>query len=227
MRADELLARNDTLGLVLLLVLALVVRRNRSFIRELVQHDDRGWRRLARFAASAVVAFVVWTSVLDNWRQLTAVPWRAAQIYPSKRVLLDPPSGEVRFVTGMLLATAVILTACLIGRHVGGYVLQVILALGALILWLPLFIIRQRFSFNLALGIDGSWSSPADVAAYLSFVALSWGFDIGLIAVSFAFLAALTAIPVTLVLDLLRLRRPRVTAEAQPFFNAIGGRSAR
>jgi hypothetical protein len=32
---------------------------------------------------------------------------------------------------------------------------------------------------------------------------------------------------VPVMLDLLRLRRPRVTTEAQPFFNAIGHRAVR
>jgi hypothetical protein len=53
---------------------------------------------------------------------------------------------------------------------------------------------------------------------------LTWAFDIALIAVTFTALAALTAIPLTLLLDLTRLRRPRVSKEAVPFFNAIGSR---
>jgi len=227
MRADELIARNETLGLVLILVLALVWRRNRSFVRELTHETDHGWLMLTRLTLCAALALIAWTSLFDNWRQLTAMPWRAAQIYPSKRVLIDPPSDEMRAVTFGLLAVALVFTGCLIARHVGGYVLQLLIACGAFVAWLPFFIIRQRFTLNLALGIDGSWTSPADVAAYLSFTVLSWSFDIVLIAVTFAFLAALTAIPVTFVLDVLRLRRPRVTTEAQPFFNAIGSRTAR
>ena len=227
MRADELIARNETLGLVLLVLLALAWWRNRSFVRELTRETEHGWPMLRRLALSAAIAFIAWTSLFDNWRQLTALPWRAVQIYPSKRVQIDPPSDAVRAITFALLAIALVLTGCLIARHVGGYVLQLLIASAAFIAWLPFFLFRQRFTFNLALGIDGSWSSPADVASYLAFVVLSWGFDIGLIAVTFAFLAALTAVPVTFVLDVLRLRRPRITTEAVPFFNAIGGRTAR
>ena len=227
MRLDEIIARNETLGLVLLLVLLVVWRRNRSFAREMTDNAEHGWHTIARLATATLLAFIGWTSLFDNWRQLTAIPFRATRLYPSQRILIDPPSDAIRSVTCVLLAVTLVFTGCLIARHVGGYVLQIFIATGAFVAWLPLFILRQRFTLNLALGMDGSWSSPADIAAYLTFVVLSWGFDIGLIAVSFAFLAALTALPVTLVLDVLRLRRPRVTAEAQPFFNAIGSRTAR
>ena len=227
MRADELLARNDTLGFVLLAMLVLLWWKNRAFARDLTRNADHGWRTVTKMALVSLLAFVAWTSLFDNWRQFTAIPWRASRIYASQRVQIDPPSDSIRAVTFVLLAVLLVFAACLVARHVGGYVLQLLIAAGAFFAWIPFFILRQRFTLNLAMGMDGSWQSPGDVISYLIFVVLSWGFDIGLIVVSFAFLLALTAIPVTLVLDLLRLRRPRITTEAQPFFNAIGSRTAR
>jgi hypothetical protein len=58
-------------------------------------------------------------------------------------------------------------------------------------------------------------------------VAVAWGVDLALIVISFIALLAIVSLPVTLVLDLLRLRRPKITTEAQPFFAAIGQRIAR
>src|SRR5215218_9130816 len=175
MRADQLLASNETLGAVLVLMLLLLWLRNRSFARELTRDTDHGWRTLTRLALFATLAFIAWSSVFDNWRQLTAIPFRATRAYPSQRIQIDPPSHSVRAVTLLLLALTLMLTACLIARHIGGYVLQLLIASGAFVAWLPFFVLRQRFTLNLALGIDGSWTSPGDVAAYLTFVVLSWG----------------------------------------------------
>jgi hypothetical protein len=227
MRADELLAHNETLGTVLAAVLLVIWWKNRAFARDLTRNADRGWSTVTKMALVSLIGFIAWASFFDNWRQFTAIPWRASRVYASQRVQIDPPSESVRAVTFVLLSVALVLVACLVARHVGGYILQLLIAAGAFLAWIPFFVLRQRFTLNLAMGMDGSWKSPEDIAAYLTFVVLSWGFDIGLILVSFAFLAALTALPVTLVLDILRLRRPRITAEAQPFFNAIGGRTAR
>jgi hypothetical protein len=226
MNIDGAIASNQTLGIVLDAVLIGIWSRNRSFVRELTIDPDRAWRVIPRVAASSVAVLIGWISLFDNWRQLTAIPFRATRHFPSQRVQIDPPGDEVRAITYSILAATLLLTACLIARHMGGYLLQLLLAAGAVVAWLPFFVLQQRFTINLAMGFDGSWTSPADIAAYLAFVVLSWAFDIGLIAVSFLFLAALTAIPVTLLLDLLRLRHPRITAEAQPFFNAIGGRTS-
>jgi hypothetical protein len=227
MTIDGAIASNQALGIVLVAFMAIVQLRNRSYVREITSDPDRGWRQISRFATLSVAVLIVWVSLFDNWRQLTAIPFRSTRQWESQRVQFDPPSDNIRAVTLALLAIALVLTACLFARHIGGYLLQIVLAVGAAFAWLPFFVIRQHFTLDLAMGFGGSWTSPTDVVSYVAFVALSSAFDIGLIAVSFAALVGLTAIPVTLVLDLLRLRHPRVTTEAQPFFNAIGGRTAR
>jgi hypothetical protein len=227
MNVESIIASNEMLGAVLTLALLAIWARNRSFAQELVVDPDPAWRAAPRLAVISAGAVILWISLFDNWRQLTALPWRATERYPSQLILIDPPSDAIRAVSFGLLGVLLVFVACLFARHVGGYLLQSMLAVGAFIAWLPFFILRQRFTFNLALGLDGSWTSPGDVASYLGFAVISWGLDIGLIAVSFAFLTGLASLPVTLMLDVLRLRRPRVTAEAQPFFNAIGGRIAR
>lgn len=226
MNAHAIVAGNATLGLLVLATLALVWRRNRSFLTEIQRDSDRGWRTIRRLAAATLAALIVWASLFDNWRQLTAIPFRATRQWQSQRALFDPPSTEARAVTLSLLAAALALTALLIARHLGGYLLPAIVALAALLAWLPFFVIRMRFTLDLAMGFDGSWTSPGDVAAYLGFAALSWAFDLGLIAVSFLGLAGACAIPVAILLDLLRLRRPRASTEAESYFEAIGDRIA-
>ncbi|MEA2528948.1 MAG: hypothetical protein QOG89_592, partial [Thermomicrobiales bacterium] len=164
-------------------------------------------------------------SLFDNWRQLVGAPFRVAQRFPSQRVEYDPPSGDVRTATLLLLGITLIPVACLLARHVAGYVLQVIFAFGANVLWIPLFAIRQRLNVNLAFGFDGSWTSPLDVLGYALFVLLAWLFELSLMLLLFSFLLATVALPVTLALDLLRCRQPRAVADASAFFGSLSQRA--
>jgi hypothetical protein len=225
MEIDRVLASAEALGVALAAVLVGAGYANRAFLRDVAGDEEAFWRAVARLAAVVAAAFVGWTSGMDNWRQLTGVPYRAVQRFPSRRVEFDPPSDGVRMVTVVLLAATVVLVACLVARHVGGYVLQLVQLVGAGVLWAPLFAIRQRLNVNLAFGFEGSWTAPLDVLGYLLYVALAWAFEITLILVSFAVLLAAASLPVTLVLDLIRRRQPRVTAEATAFFGALGERA--
>jgi hypothetical protein len=227
MSAQSVVAGDPILGFLLILALTALLLRNRSFVREIATHQDRGWATVLKMALVSFLVFVVWVSIFDNWRQLTALPFHWTRQWDYQRVQIDPPSDDVRAMTFVLLAVALVIMACLVARHLGGYFLQSVLSVGAICAWLPFFVIRQRMSLDLAMGFTGSWRSINDVLAYLGYVAVAWAFDLGLIAISFVAMLALVSIPVTLVLDILRLRRPRVTAEAQPFFNAIGHRVAR
>jgi hypothetical protein len=223
---DAVVASNQALGSALLLVAILIARANRSFLRDVARDPDALWRFLARFALAAMTALLVWGSLFDNWRQLVGAPFRLAQRFPSERVEYNPPSHGVRTITVVLLSIALVPVACLLARHVAGYVLQFIFALSVLVLWVPLFAIRQRLNVNLAFGFDGSWSSPLDVLGYLLFVVLAWLFEIALMVLMFGIALAVVALPVTLVLDLLRLRHPRTTTESAAFFGSFSQRAS-
>jgi hypothetical protein len=226
MDVSRVLSSNQLLGLVLTLALALFWHRNRPLIREFTSDTDRGWPTVSKIAGAMLAVTIAWISLFDNWRELTAIPFRATRQWDYQRVAYAPTSDGVRTVTTIIGVITLIALACLVARHVGGYVLQVVIALGAFGSWIPFFVIRQRFTMDLALGFSGDSRSVADVGGYVAFVLISWGFDLGLIVVSAVAAVAVVALPVTFALDLLRLRRRKVTAEAQPFFNAIGHRSA-
>ncbi len=224
MDVDRILASNQALGCALVVVLFLVGRANRSFLRDVGRDGELLWRVIARWALIALAALLVWGTLFDNWRQLVGAPFRVAQRFPSQRVEYGAPSTEVRTVTVLLLGITLVPVACLLARHVAGYVLQVILAFGAIVLWIPLFAIRQRLNVNLAFGFDGSWTSPVDILGYGLFILLAWLFEMSLILLLFTILLALVALPVTLVLDLIGRRRPRTTTEATAFFGSFSQR---
>ena len=119
---------------------------------------------------------------------------------------------------------SLIFTACLVARHVGGYFLQLVLILPAAAAWIPLFIVRQRLDFNLGLGFGGSWTSPLDVIGYLLFLFAAWVVDTLALLATYIILLMVVALPVTLILDLLRRRHPRSTGTASSYFESMTDR---
>jgi hypothetical protein len=225
MQIDRILASNGMLGVVLVVLLLAAGRANRGLVRDVARDPDRlGWLR-AKLAVAAGGVFIAWTSLFDNWRQLNGLPYRLTGQFPSERIEYNPPSAEVRTITLVLLAISLVFAACLLARHVGGYGVQVVIFLGAVICWLPLFIVRQRLNVNLGLGFEGDASAPLDVLGYLLWVVMAWLIEILLILASYLTLLAVVALPVTLLLDLTRLRQPRVTKEAAPFFASLHERA--
>jgi hypothetical protein len=225
MEIDRLLASNATLGVVLAGVLLVLGWANRVFIRDVARDPDRLWRLIPTLALATGATFIAWTSTFDNWRQLVGIPYRATQRFPSQRIEYDPPSDQVRTVTFVLLAISLVFVACLVARHVGGYGTQIILFLAGFVFWLPLFIFRQRFNINLGLGFDGEITSPLDVIGYILWVLGAWLIEIAIILSTYFVLLALVALPVTLLLDLTRLRQPKTTQEATAFFASFHDRT--
>lgn len=225
MEIDRLLASNAMLGVALVVVLLAIGRANRTFIRDVARDPDRFWRLMARFALVSVLAFTVWTSTFDNWRQLIGLPYRMTQRYASQRVEYDPPSAEVRFITFILLGLALIFVAGLVARHVGGYGTQMLIFFGAMLFWIPLFVLRLRFNINLSLGFDGNLTAPLDVLGYVLWLLMAWMIEISIILATIGTLLAVVALPVTLILDATRLRHPRTNTEAAAFFASLSRRA--
>lgn len=224
MDIDTILASNEALGVALLVILTILVYKERSFFRDVLRDPDRLWRVIARLALGSLLALIAWGSLADNWRQLAGTPYRVIQMFPSKRVEVDPPAEWVRDITIALIVLALIFTACLVARHIGGYIIQMALLMIATVAWLPFFILRQRLDLNLAMGFDGSWTSPLDVGGYLLFVLAAWAIDSLVLILTFVVLLIVVSLPVTLLLDITRLRRPRVRGEANSYFQSLSHR---
>jgi hypothetical protein len=226
MSLESILISNEMLGVAMLGMLAALGHVNREFLRDVWRDQDRLWRVIARTALVANLALLVWGSIADNWRSIAEIPYRYIQIWDSKRIEHNAPADWVRDITTVLLVIALVFTACLVARHVGGYIFQLVLILPAAVAWIPLFIVRQRLDFNLGLGFDGSWTSPLDVIGYLLFLVAAWVVDGLSLFATYIILLLLVALPVTLLLDITRLRRPRVKGEATGYFQSMSDRRA-
>lgn len=224
MEIESFLAGNVALGIASVAFILVLGKINWPFFRDIWNDPDTLWRVIARLALVANIALIGWITWQDNWRQLTGAPYRHIQLFASKKIEYNPPSHDVRQVTYILLGISLVLTACLVARHVGGYAMQMVIFLLALVAWVPFFILRQRLDINLALGFDGSWTSPLDAGGYLLFVLLAWVVDFAFAFFTYLVMLMVVAIPVTLFLDITRLRRPKVRGEANSYFRSLGQR---
>ena len=226
MAIDRLLAGNEAVGVVLAVVILAIVRANRPFLRDVFRDAEAPWRGLARLAALALCLTLVWISLFDQWRQLLDEPMRRLGQFPSERIILDPTPAPLRTVSLVLLSTLVVVLAPLVARHVGGYAIQVAGAIGSLAMCLPLYTLRVRFDFGLALGFDADPSNPLDLAGYALYLTVTWAFLTGVLFLLMAGVTFLVALPVTLLLDLTGRRQPRITHEADSFFGSFADRAA-
>jgi hypothetical protein len=213
---------NIGLGVAMLVAVGLTAWANRAYVRDVLADDDPLWRAIARFALVVSLALLVWGTLFDNWLQLIAEPYRLSREWASQRVVFDPVPEPVRWVTVGLLALALVSTACLVARHIGGYGIQLGLLTVATVLWSPLFVLRQRADVIVGFGQEDATGDAAATVGFSLFVALKWMLGLASLLTSYLVALMLIAPIVTLVLDMLRLRAPRVTAEAQPFFAALG-----
>ncbi len=220
-RAEDLLVNRQVFGLVLTLALAAAAIAAHLFLRDVFADSAPGWRRSARAWAVAVITFTLWTSIFDNWIQLIGEPFRLSHQWASERIVTDPVPIEIRTVTYVLLAITVVLTAAIFARHVGGYGLQISTLIIGAILWIPLFVIRQRLDIMVHDGVSDHISTGANFAGLLPFWGLSTALNAGMVVLSFAVLTLAVAPFMTLALDLLRLRTPQETREADDFFGAL------
>jgi hypothetical protein len=227
MALDTWLAGNVPLGMALSACVVGLAWSGRAFLRDIAQDPESFWRGLLRVAPLPIALFVVWTTAFDKWRQLLEEPLRLSKRFEYQRIVLDPTSDELRSVTLILLGVSVLPVAALFARHVGGYVIQLVVLFGTIVMWAPLFAIRRRLDTNLALGFGGDSSSPLDLTAYALFLLFDWVVVGALILATYAMLAMIAALPLTLLLDLTRRRRPRPTGEARAFFAALSGQAAR
>jgi hypothetical protein len=221
---ERAMLASQTIGAILAVVLVMIALRNRPFIRDVFADPDRFWRMAAKVTLGILATTLTWITLVDNWLQLSSEPYRLSRPWDYQRVVFDPVSPDIRFVSvGLLVATAIGMAA-LFARHIGGYLLQAGMLIVVTVAWIPLFIFQQRLNL---LVIDAAESSTSwsGVAGIMAFWIPRTGFGLLSIAATWLIVTFLIAPVVTLMLDLLRLRVSRTTHEADPFFAALGNRS--
>lgn len=211
-----------TLSVLLLLTIGAIAWLGRRPLRDALTTGERRWQMIARVWAGVSIAFLLWASFLDNWLQLANEPYRRMLKWQYERGVATPIAPEIRTVTLVLLVAAAILSAMMFARHIGGYGLQIASLVIGIVVWMPFFILRQRLDILVheAVG-DGSTVTANDFAGWFMFWLLRTVFCLGFIMLGLLVGVLIVAPVVTFVLDLLHMRRPPDSREANDFFSTL------
>ena len=214
------LGSNLAVGLVLLALLLALVWRQRHNLDVPFASSQRSWRALAWLGFGSTAALALWGTFADNWRKMVGEALDINERYLSQRLVLEPVARDVRAVTLVLLALSLLAMAPLFARYVGGYGYQLLLVLVGGALFIPAFAVRQRLDTILVstLLYDLPPLFSLGMLSTIIFVVLDYAANVALLVISYLGLLGLVALPVTLVLDLLRQREPPPSRETEAYY---------
>jgi hypothetical protein len=221
----DALSGNPGIGGALIVVLAVAAWLGRSLLVSMVRDEEPLWRAITGAGFISIAVFVGWVTLFDNWIQLVGDPYRRSVPWASARVIYNPVNPDVRLVSWILLGVTLAFGAAIFARNIGGYLLQLGLVVLTGVMWIPLFAFREQASFMISFGTEHVTASAENLIAYIGFLLLTWTMGVAIIVASWTFAMAVVAPFVTLLLDLLRIRQPRVTDEANDFFGALQERA--
>ncbi len=221
---ERVLLHRSTVGVLLIALVVWAVLRNRSLVSDMWNDPSRFWRVCTRLAAGVSALTLGWIAAFDNLYQLVAEPFRLSLKWNYQRVVYEPTGHTIRMVTLILVAATVFFLALLFTRYVGGYGLQIGLLVMAAIAWAPLYVLSQRLNVMVVQGADDSHSLPETLGVTVFWLVRS-GLGLAIVIVTLLTGVMIVALLVTPVLDLLKLRHPGVTHEADGFFSELGVRA--
>jgi hypothetical protein len=184
----------------MLVVIGLIVRSSPSVFLMMWNDRDPGSRVASRIAIGSIGAFLLWTTVFDNWRQLLGYLVNEKQRWRSDPYLNDPPADAVRAVTFILFGCAVLAGAYLYARYARGYWVPVVVTPLALTTFYALNGFRMRFELVGPLSERGvDWSDILGAAATLFWFGVFYCVLVVLIASAYALFWGPTSIVVALL----------------------------
>lgn len=196
----DFLTSDYAILLTLLLIGGFLIRPHLWVIRRM-WNDDLPWARTAsRLALGTVGVFLVWTTVLDNWRQMLGLLVDERNRWKSDLYLSEPPPDVVRYVTIGLVILSVLGTSYLYARYARGYFIPIIAGPIGLVVFYALNGFRMRFDVVGSLwqgGVD--WRSPVEVGATLTWFGVDQTILFVLILSAFALLWGPSAIIFSLI----------------------------
>lgn len=208
------LASDYPILLTVLVMLWFGWRRNTSTFRWM-WFDKTPWARIAsRTAIGTVGVFLLWVTVVDNWRQLLGFLVNQKERWRSDPYLLPPPPDAVRMVTWILLGLMILGTAYLYARYARGYLIPVVVTPAGVVMFFALNSFRMRFELVGPLSDRGvDWSVVSEVLMTLIWFAMFYAVMAILIFSAFAILWGPASIVVSLIYRLTIGREPREEPE--------------
>ena len=196
----RLLASDYPILITVLVMLWFGWRRN-TWVLRWMWSDTTPWARVvSRVALVSAGAFLLWATVVDNWRQLLGLLVNEKERWRSDPYLLDPPADILRAVTLILFGATVLGAAFLYARYARGYLIPVVVAPTALVTFYALNSFRMRFELVGPLSDRGvDWSAPGEALMTLIWFGMFYVVMAVLIFSAFALLWGPAAILVSLI----------------------------
>ena len=219
----QFLASNQMLGLMLLAILVAFGWWQRDLVRDVARVPSAAWRVTAWAAFGLTLTLVLWFTFADDWRKIFGELLDVGERFPSQRAVLDPVTPAIRRVTLVLMVAALLPTAFLFARYVGGYGLQIVLAILGISSFFPTYLIRQRLDTGLA----GILTLPSffslEMIGTVFYLLLDYSANIALILTSYLGVLGLVALPITALLDLTGKRDAPVqrTTDVADFYSRL------
>lgn len=183
----DFLTSDYAILLTLLLIGGFLIRPHRWVLRRM-WNDDVQWARTAsRLALGTIGLFIVWTTVLDNWRQMLGLLVDERNRWKSDLYRSEPPADAVRIATIALFVLSVLGASYLYARYARGYFIPIIAGPIGLVVYYALNGFRMRFDVVGALwqgGVD--WSKPEEVGPTLAWFGVDQSILFVLIVSAFA-----------------------------------------
>jgi hypothetical protein len=194
------LASDYPILLSVLFVILLFIRNEGSILRWMI-FDRIAWARTAsRVAIGSILAFLLWTTVVDNWRQMLGFLVDEKNRWRSDPYLYDAPAEPLRFMTFVLLGAAVLGGAFLYARYARGYLMPVVLAPTGLVVFYVLNSFRMRFELEGPLSERGvNFGDPGQAVMTFVWFGMFYLVMVILIASAYALLWGPTAVLVSIV----------------------------
>lgn len=196
----QFLTSDYAILLTLVILGAFIIRPHRWVVRRM-WNDELPWARtLSRAVLATIGLFVVWATVIDNWRQVIGYLVDERNRWKSDLYQSAPPPDVVRVVTFVLLALSILGAAYLYARYARGYLIPIIAGPIGLVTFYALNGFRMRFDVVGSLwqgGVD--WTDPVDLGATLTWFGVEQAIMFVLILSAFGLLWGPTAIIVSLI----------------------------
>jgi len=141
----RILASDYPILITLLVMLYFGWRRNLSMLRWMWNDRTPLGRTISRVALGSLAAFLLWATVVDNWRQLLGFLVNSKDRWRSDPYLLDPPPDALRFVTWVLFGLTILGTAYLYARYARGYLMPIVVFPAGIAMFYALNSFRMRF----------------------------------------------------------------------------------
>ncbi|MEX2426493.1 MAG: hypothetical protein WD401_07000 [Thermomicrobiaceae bacterium] len=199
----DFVAGNIPITLIIVGLVGAWAYRSRSSIQLAMNDRNPFWAVIAKIAVFSTPLFVLWVTVLDNWRQFLGYIVVTGRDYATDPFETGATPELLRAVSIALLVTSIVSLALVYARHMGAYVFLIISVVLAPIFMFTFNEVRISADAFLRLS-ETALENPAllDAGAILFWATGMFVITAAVVVSAYLMLFALVALPVRIIYGL-------------------------